>query len=445
MTSLHPLLQEPPLSLKTERLAHILATTENLLIIQDLDGVCMGLVNDPLTRQIDLDYVRATQAFDGHFYVLTNGEHGGRRGINGIIERAVAAAGINPTSVGYLPGLAAGGVQWQDRDGRLSHPGVQAAELAFLAAVPARMQTTLAQFCDQQADALPAAAVADLIAASVLDNQASPSVNLNSFYAYWGDASEERRRDHLETYQALQQVVQDLLLTLLQEAAAQGLGDSFFVHYAPNWGRDAQGQERLKPAQAGDAGTTDFQFMLRGALKEAGVLALLNRYYGRRTGVYPLGEGFSVRDAPRQLSELLALAIAQFDPAPMPLLVGVGDTVTSQVVATATGWEARRGGSDRNFLELIQALDRHFQRGNLVVYIDSSGGEVKNRRPITVAEVEGEQRAIAGPGDPRDTEDPLVLDVVLPGGHRQYLDLFCQAAQQRAQIHPGSSAFPSRR
>jgi glucosylglycerol 3-phosphatase len=110
-----------------------LATTDDLLIIQDLDGVCMALVNDPLDRQIDLAYVRATQAFDGHFYVLTNGEHTGQRGINGIIERA--AEGEPPD---YLPGLAAGGVQWQTRAGDVSHPGVSEAELTFLAAVPDR-------------------------------------------------------------------------------------------------------------------------------------------------------------------------------------------------------------------------------------------------------------------------------------------------------------------
>ncbi len=423
MASLHPLLQEPPLSLNTARLTEILAETENLLIVQDLDGVCMGLVKDPLTRTIDLDYVRATRQFDGHFYVLTNGEHVGKRGVNGIIERAAGDSAAILAETGYLPGLAAGGVQWQDRDGQVSHPGVSAAELQFLEAVPERIQARLQQFCQEHPEALPVEEVETAIAASVLDNVASPSANLNTFY--------ERLGDRLSLYQALQQTMQALMAELLQDAQSRGLGDSFFVHYAPNWGRDAQGLERLKPATAGDSGTTDFQFMLRGAIKEAGVLALLNRYYGRRTGQFPLGEEFSVRAAPREQSALLKLVADHFDPAQMPVLVGVGDTVTSQVVDTEQGPEARRGGSDRNFLELIQAIDSIFERGNLVVYIDSSGGEVKNRRPIQVVAENGQQRAIAGPGDPRDQDDPLVLDIVVPGGHRQYIDLFCAAAQRR--------------
>ena len=65
-------LSQAQYSLDHQRWIEQLATTENLLIIQDLDGVCMGLVNDPLTRRIDLAYVQATAAFDGHFYVLTN-------------------------------------------------------------------------------------------------------------------------------------------------------------------------------------------------------------------------------------------------------------------------------------------------------------------------------------------------------------------------------------
>lgn len=269
--------------------------------------------------------------------------------------------------------------------------------------------------------------------ASVLDNVASPSANLNTFY--------ERLGDRATLYPALQQTMQSLMETLLVKAGEQGLGESFFVHYAPNWGRDAQGLERLKPATAGDSGTTDFQFMLRGAIKEAGVLALLNRYYHQRTGQYPLGENFSVREAPKSQAELLALVRQHFDPAAMPVLVGVGDTVTSQVVDTATGPAVRRGGSDRNFLALIQAIDHHFQRGSLVIYVDSSGGEVKNRRPLKLIEAGGKKRAIAGPGDPRDTDDPLVLDAVIPGGHRQYIELFITAAQRRA-VGKTASAQP---
>ncbi|MEO0406375.1 MAG: glucosylglycerol 3-phosphatase [Cyanobacteria bacterium P01_A01_bin.135] len=404
-------LHQQTFSLDHGAFAHLLTTTENLLIIQDLDGVCMGLVKDPLTRTIDPNYLRATQAFDGHFYVLTNGEHIGQRGVNGIVERAMGA------SEGYLPGLAAGGVQWQTRAGNVSHPGVSDAELAFLKAVPERIQERLQGFFEAQESGLGDGAIARAIEASALDNVASPTANLNTLRSLLSDRP--------ELYLALQREMAALMKDLLQAAADQGLGESFFMHFAPNLGRDDQGNEVVWYAEAGSLGTTDFQFMLRGAIKEAGVLALLNRYYHQRTGEYPLGESFNARSAPQSHGELLTLA-EKFDPEQMPLMVGVGDTVTSQVV----DGKARRGGSDRNFLQLIQDIGRQLGTGNLVVYVDSSGGEVK-RRPLTVDTVAGALRVTAGPGDPRDPDDPLTLNLVFPGGHRQYIDVFCQAAQRR--------------
>ena len=99
--------------------------------------------------------------------------------------------------------------------------------------------------------------------------------------------------------------------------------------------------------------------MLRGAIKEVGVLALLNRYYFHQTGRYPLGESFNVRRAPHDMDALVSLVAENFDPAQMPLIVGVGDTVTAQqsaggVGSEVVGSEVKRGGSDRNFLQLIQ-------------------------------------------------------------------------------------------
>ncbi|MGF1513760.1 MAG: glucosylglycerol 3-phosphatase [Elainellaceae cyanobacterium] len=407
-------LHQQTFSLDHDALAHLLATTENLLIIQDLDGVCMGLVKDPLTRVIDMGYVRATQAFDGHFYVLTNGEHIGQRGVNGIIERASSGNG----RTGYLPGLAAGGVQWQTPLGEVSHPGVSDAELAFLTAVPERIKARLEAFFKRHNSGLSDEAIAQGIAASALDNVASPTANLNTLQGLLGDRP--------KLYLALQQEMAALMQDLLTEAADQGLVGSFFVHFAPNLGRDEQGNEVVWYAEEGGSlGTTDFQFMLRGAIKEAGVLALLNRYYHQRTGEHPLGKDFSARSAPQNHGELLAL-VKKFDPAQMPLIVGVGDTVTSQVI----DGEVRRGGSDRNFLQLIQDIGRELRTGNLVVYVDSSGGEVR-RRPLMVDTVSGAARVVAGPGDPRDTNEPLTLNVVFPGGHKQYTQTFCAAAQNR--------------
>ncbi|MFQ4137186.1 glucosylglycerol 3-phosphatase [Nodosilinea sp. PGN35] len=420
----------PPLHQQAFSLDHAawierLATTENLLIVQDLDGVCMGLVRDPLDRVIDLGYVEATQHFDGHFYVLTNGEHSGRRGINGILERSLGGEAQAQAGRYYLPGLAAGGVQWQSRAGQISHPGVSEAELAFLAAVPQKMSDRLRQFFQRQAEPLAGGALESAIQAAVLDNMASPTANLNTFHSLLCDRP--------GVYAALQQAMQTLMEDLLQQAARQGLKDCFFAHYAPNHGRGPDGKEILWLSQGDESGTTDFQFMLRGAIKEAGVLALLNRYYAERTGRSPLGADFSVRQAPHSHEALLELVVQNFDPALMPTLVGVGDTVTSVVVMADGQPVARRGGSDRNFLHLIQAIGQHFDTGNLVTYVDSSGGELKNRRAVKLEDRDGITVVTAGPGDPRDGDDPLRLNVVFPGGYRQYCQAFQTAAARRKQ------------
>jgi glucosylglycerol 3-phosphatase len=407
-------LSQQSLSLDYAQFIDRLATTENLLLIQDLDGVCMELVNDPLDRQVDLTYIQATAAFDRHFYVLTNGEHIGKRGVNGIIDRAIAQAGID--HCGYLPGLAAGGVQWQDRSGNVTHPGVSAAELAFLAAVPNRITAALRDFFAGRG--LSAVDVAQGIQASVLDNQASPTANLNTFYALFdGDA---------ETYRSLQQAMRMLMQKLLQDAAEQGMEDSFFIHYAPNFGRNALGQEIVWFTDRKASGTTDFQFMLQGGIKEAGVLVLLNRYYADRTGIYPLGQNFNVRQAPQQLDDLVDLLVQNFDRALMPTIVGVGDTVTSQGIETNGELIFQRGGSDRNFLQLIQQLGLAFNRENLTVYVDSSGGELANRQPLKL-DTAGET-VLEGPGD---RDDPLRLNVAFPGGYRQYCQVFQVAADRR--------------
>ncbi|PSN13100.1 glucosylglycerol 3-phosphatase, partial [filamentous cyanobacterium CCP5] len=406
-------LHQQTYSLQHDRFRDLLATTENILIIQDLDGVCMGLVKDPLNRVIDTAYIEATRDFAGHFYVLTNGEHVGQRGVNGIIERAYGDPERVQTEGLYLPGLAAGGVQWQDRHGDLDHPGVSDAEMTFLESVPAKIRQRLRDFAAEHNLSLEADTLDRCIDASALDNIASPTANLNTFHG--------ALQDQMDTYRALQRAMHSLMEDLLAEAEHQGLGNSFFVHYAPNHGRGPDGKEIVWYSQGRESGTTDFQFMLRGAIKEAGVLTLLNRYYAQRTGHYPLGADFSVRQAPHSHEELLALVAQNFDPAQMPLIVGVGDTVTSKVDAVDGQPVAKRGGSDRNFLHLVQAIGARLNTGNLVVYVDSSGGELKNRKALQLSDRNGIPEVIEGPGDPRDTDDPLVLNVVFPGGHREYI------------------------
>ena len=91
----------------------------------------------------------------------------------------------------------------------------------------------------------------------------------------------------------------------------------------------------------------------------------------------------------------------------------------------------RRGGSDRGFLQLVQDLGRQFDTDNATVFVDSSAGEV--RRPGLQGDPVGENgdvrwEALAGISD---RDDPLTLNFVVPGGHRDYLDFFCDAAQHR--------------
>ncbi|MEO0825974.1 MAG: glucosylglycerol 3-phosphatase [Cyanobacteria bacterium J06639_16] len=416
-------LHQQSMSLQHDALVDVLAKTENLLIIQDLDGVCMGLVNDPLHRLIETDYVTATRSLGDHFYVLTNGEHIGQRGVNGIVERAFGDPGRVKSEGLYLPGLAAGGVQWQERDGQVSHPGVSDAELTFLKAVPNRIREQLHEFFAQYPDVLDEATLATCIDSSALDNVASPTANLNTLYGAMGGQT--------QVFAALQKTMQALMDQLLAEASAQELAESFFVHYAPNLGRGADGKEVIWWSDDQASGTTDFQFMLRGAIKEAGVLALLNRYVYQRTGAYPLGEGFNARQAPHDHDALLQLVKDNFDPAVMPKIIGVGDTVTSQIIEEKGNWVAKRGGSDRNFLTLVQDIGRALKTDNLVVYVDSSDGELKNRKATKLTTLDGQTQVIEGPCDPRDTQDPLTLNVVVPGGYQQYSQLFQTAARQR--------------
>ena len=385
-----------------------LATDPDLLIVQDLDGVCMPLVQDPRRRRLDPAYLRAARRLDGHFMVLTNGEHAGSRGVNRLVEASLPPPS-DPAAEGlYLPGLAAGGVQLQDRHGRLSHPGVSASELEFLAAVPRRLASSLDETLPALLPGLSREHREPLVEAAVLDNPLSPSLNLNALLgAVAGDIGRQ---------QDLQAMALAVMEKQLEEARRAGLGSSFFIHLAPNLGSRG-GIEQLKAADATGVGTTDVQLMLRGALKEVGLLVLINRLIARRTGSAPLGDGFNVRTAPHDHPSLLALAREAIAPELMPRLVGVGDTITSHPRSDGPGWQ--RGGSDRGFLTLLQELGEVFDVPNRVVLIDSSGGEVD--RPSLA---DGSLRGLSDP------EDPLKVDTIMPGGPEQYIGFFQDLAER---------------
>lgn len=377
-----------------------------LLLVQDLDGVCMDLVRDPLQRRLDADYVLQARRLAGCFSVLTNGEHEGRRGVNRLVEAALTPP-YHPGDDGlYLPGLAAGGVQLQDRYAAVRTPGVSAAELAFLAALPARLAEELRAWLPRLLPDLSGPALEQQVQLAVLDNPLSPTVNLNGLFGWIAGRDSADRA----LAAALQEGLLALMQGLLTEAEQGGLAGSFFLHIAPNV-IDAEGCEQPVWASAQGIGSTDVQFMLRGAIKEAGLLVLINEHIARHHGSHPLGSSFNVRSAPRSLAGLLELAQQRIPAALMPRLVGVGDTITSTPGPAPGQW--RRGGSDRGFLTLLQELGRVFDRPNRVVLVDSSGGEVQ--RPSLA------DGSLAGLSDP---EDPLQLDALFPGGPAQYRAFF---------------------
>ena len=399
----------------------------DLLLVQDLDGVCMELVRDPLQRRLDPRYVRHARRLDGRFCVLTNGEHAGYRGVNRLVEQALAGQ-ADPGREGlYLPGLAAGGVQLQDRHGSVSTPGVSAAELAFLQSLPERLGAGLQAWLPQVLPGLHGPELERQLGLAVLDNPLSPTVNLNSLFR-WITGGAAGRAPDPGLAVALQANLLAQMEALLEEAERAGLADSFYLHIAPNL-VDADGREQPVWASASGLGTTDVQFMLRGAIKEAGLLVLINEHIARHHGVHPLGAGFHVRHAPRQLSALLELASSRIPAALMPRLVGVADTITSRPGPEPGSWQ--RGGSDRGFLTLLQQLGQAFDRPNRVVLVDSSGGEVC--RPSF------RDGTLAGLSDP---DDPLGLDALLPGGPRQYRAFFAELAQELGEL--GGDRHPPR-
>ena len=327
-----------------------MVSADNLLIVQDLDGVCIPLVKDPLTRVLDPVYVWAAKKLEGNFSVLTNGEHGGHRGVNRLVETVLGTSHMPAKQGLYLPGLAAGGVQLQNNFGEISHPGISQAEIAFLSVLPSRMQTLLEQRLPAILPKLTSAEIEYQARVSIFDTELSPTINLNSLFSLIPD--------NVNIQQALQITLQELMDELINNAANDGLTDSFFVHIAPNMGSDGV-RERLKPASIGDVGTTDFQFLLKGAIKEAGLLVLINNHIASKSGSAPLGEDFDVRSAPKTHQQLLDLCLNNIPAEQMPLLMGVGDTVTSNPCPDGTGW--LRGGSDRGFLTLLQDLGKIYK------------------------------------------------------------------------------------
>ena len=377
---------------------------EDILIVQDLDGVCIPLVQDPLKREINREYVQSASKLKEKFSVLTCGEHEGRRGVNRLVEKALDSK--EKANGFYLPGLAACGVEFQDRFCNVSHPGLKKAEINFLAKVPKLMRSMLTKELKIFLPNLPNALINKLIDVAICDTRFTPTLNFNEILSYV--------KNDLEKVKGLQLLMERIMNNLLEDSKRFDLEDSFSLHMMPNLGLN-EGKEIMKYATQDEFGTTDIQFIIKGAIKEAGLLFLLNKYISTKTGVHPFGEDFNVRNAPNTLDELVNLCRDKIPDSQMPLLIGVGDTVTSAKDKKSNSW--LRGGSDRGFLTLIQKLGESYKKENQVIFVNSSNDQVLRPR------VHGAD--MTGISDP---SDDLKLNMIINDGPEEYIDWFKQLA-----------------
>ena len=381
---------------------------KDFLIIQDLDGVCIPLVQDPLKRHIDKEYVKDVSKLRENFSVLTCGEHEGRRGVNRLIEKALNSKTKAKENGLYLPGLASCGVEFQDRFGNLSYPGINSNEINFLSKVPRMMRSMLTNELEKFLPNLSDVLRNQLIDVAVCDTRFTPTLNFNEIFSYF--------KNDFKKVKDLQLIMENIMNELLENSKNFGLGNSFHLHLMPNLGLK-NGREIMKYATKAEFGTTDIQFIIKGAIKEAGLLFLLNKYISHKTGVYPFGINFNVRDAPKTLDKLLDLCRESIPAHQMPMLIGVGDTVTSVKDNKTNSW--LRGGSDRGFLTLIQLLGESYQKRNQVVFVNSCNDQVSRPR------VNGsDMRGIS------DNNDDLKFNMIINDGPQEYIKWFSQLANK---------------
>ena len=389
-----------------EEVINTIINEQNILIVQDLDGVCIPLVQDPLQREINKEYVKDVSKLREKFAVLTCGEHEGKRGVNRLVEKALDSKTTAKENGFYLPGLAACGVEYQDRFSNLSYPGLKDNEINFLAEVPKMMRSMLTNELKKFLPNLSNKKRNKLIDVAVCDTRFTPTLNFNEIFSYV--------KNDFQKVKDLQLIMEKIMNDLLEESKNFGLDNSFYLHLMPNLGiRD--GREIMKYSTQNEFGTTDIQFIIKGAIKEAGLLFLLNKYIANKTGVYPFGENFNVRNAPKTHAQLIKLCRDKIPNEQMPLLVGVGDTVTSVKDNKDNSW--LRGGSDRGFLTLIQRLGESYKKDNQVVFVNSCNEQVLRPR-INGTDMEGVS----------DPNDDLKFNMIINDGPKEYIEWFKQLA-----------------
>ena len=231
---------------------------ENILIVQDIDGVCIPLVQDPLTREISKEYIMAASKLKEKFSVLTCGEHEGRRGVNRLVEKALNSKKKAKENGLYLPGLAACGVELQDKFSNISHPGLKDVEIEFLSKIPDKMRSMLTNELKLFLPNIKVEKINQLINVAICDTRFTPTINFNEIFNYI--------KNDLNKLKDLQILMHKIMNNLLEDSKNFGLEESFYLHLMPNLGIK-EGSEIMKYATANDFGTTDIQFIIKGAIK----------------------------------------------------------------------------------------------------------------------------------------------------------------------------------
>ena len=389
----------------------IVINSKSILFIQDIDGVCIPLVKDPMTRKLESKYIYAAKNLEEEFFVLTCGEHEGQRGVNRIIERSLNNI-IEPKEKGlYLRGLAACGVEYQDNSGNISFEGVSKEELDFLSKVPNLMRPSFERIVRKIFPNLDQVSINKHASKSICKTRFSPTINFNSLFDLVQNDSYKRK--------IIQKSFEDMMNQIIYKAESQGLKNSFFLHISPNLGSN-NGNEIIKLSTKNDIGSTDIQLLLKGAVKDSGVLFLLNKFIEEETGKAPFGRNFNFRNSPKTIKEKVDFCKKNIKSKDMPTIIGVGDTITSQKISNKS---YSRGGSDRSFLELIQLLGKEFRSNNKIIFVDSSSGEVY--RPST--KKSGFEGII-------DEEDNLKFDMVFQNGPKEYVEWFTKFVRNRSKF-----------
>ena len=387
-------------------------SSENILFIQDIDGVCIPLVKDPLTRKLESKYILAAKALAEEFFVLTCGEHEGKRGVNRIIERSFKSTTEPRNKKLYLRGLAACGVEYQENNGEVSFEGVSKSELEFLSKVPSLIKPEFESIVKNIFPNLDQKSINFHASKSICETRFSPTINFNSLFDLVKNDSNKRK--------LIQKSFERMMNEILYKAECEGLKNSFFLHISPNLG-NKNDNEIIKFSTENDIGSTDIQLLIKGALKDSGVLFLLNKFIEHKTGEAPFGRNFNFKNSPKSIKENIDLCKKNIKLDDMPLIIGVGDTVTSEKNIGSKSFS--RGGSDRSFLEFIQILGNEFGINNKIIFVDSSSGEVD--RPST------KKSGLKGISD---LEDNLIFDIVFKNGTAEYINWFIEISKKRSKF-----------